>query len=110
MNVEAAAGLATLERRRGGRQPRRCARRARMALEPTIVTECPPDGEFVELLEGRHPGPAAARLEQHLAACAACRALVDELKKGEIGLAQALAAVLGETLGRRASIGRYRVL
>jgi non-specific serine/threonine protein kinase len=82
-----------------------------MAQELATAAECPPDGEFVELLEGGHPASVAARLQGHLAACGACRALVDELMQGEADLARILArGSPAETGGRGATIGRYRVL
>ena len=87
-----------------------------------MVAECPRDGEFVELLERGPVRPDDARLGAHLAACGACRALVDELMNGETELTQALVSALAETpitaggtltpdeRGVRKSIGRYRVL
>src|SRR4051794_39164891 len=81
-----------------------------MPLEPQILMECPRDAEFVELFEGRLAGPDAARLEQHLAGCTACRALVDDLMKWDAELSRAIVAVLGGTPDRRVSIGRYRIL
>jgi hypothetical protein len=80
-----------------------------MALETTIPTECPSDAELVELLEERHSGPPAARLEQHVAACRACHERVDALMR-ERWPAHAIRSVSGELLERGAPIGRYRIL
>ncbi len=78
-------------------------------LDATLPA-CPTDGELVALLEGRLPEPAARRLEDHIAACSVCRAVLDGLAEGDTAPEHALAGALGATLGRRSSIGRYRVL
>jgi hypothetical protein len=55
-----------------------------MALETTIATECPSEGERVELVEGRLDGAARARTREHVATCSGCAALLAGLGSGEV--------------------------
>jgi serine/threonine-protein kinase len=78
--------------------------------------ECPSDAAFVELFEGRLPGPPAERLRAHIASCSGCREMFEALtsaatiESGEAVRGGAFAEAIGEALGRGASIGRYVVL
>lgn len=53
--------------------------------------------EFIPYLDGRLPGPERARLDEHLAGCADCRAHLDEFR--------ALVGVLGEWRAADPSVG-----
>ena len=92
-DCEAGAGLATLEGE------------GSMVLEDTILTECPRDAEFVELLEGRHPEPDAERLGAAPRGVPRRRALVDGLTTGETARWRAVLGPRPSAAG--ATIGRY---
>jgi hypothetical protein len=44
---------------------------------------CPSDAELVELVEGRLAGSALARLQEHVARCSACAAILAGLAPNE---------------------------
>src|SRR5262249_42827738 len=73
--------------RRRARDPRRERRQAGRPTSRASLREmlgahaCPDEAEVVEFVHGLLDGGATAALEEHVAACPACRALVAELVK-----------------------------
>ena len=56
---------------------RRCNSSRRVASPAqTLMTPCPPDGFIADYVDGRLGPKDRARVDEHLAVCAACRQLV----------------------------------
>src|SRR5437899_2838834 len=57
-----------------------------------MAAEEHPKDALQELLDGRLPGEARARVEEHLASCAACRREIDTLRLTKLAARRAFAA------------------